>query len=77
MEPESFTSLLFDLGIIAGLILIASFFVAAEIALISLRDSQIKQVATRGKRGARVAAHGARVLQPQHHQPRLEASRRH
>jgi len=56
MEPESFTSLLFDLGVIALLILIASFFVAAEIALISMRDSQIKQVATRGKRGARVAA---------------------
>ena len=56
MEPESFTSLLFDLGVIAVLILIASFFVAAEIALISMRDSQIKQVATRGKRGARVAA---------------------
>ena len=56
MELETFTSLLFDLGMIALLILFASFFVAAEIALISLRDSQIKQVATRGKRGARVAA---------------------
>jgi putative hemolysin len=30
--------------------------VAAEIALISLRDSQVRQIATRGKRGARVAA---------------------
>ena len=56
MEIETFTSLLLDIGLIALLILIASFFVAAEIALISLRDSQIKQVATRGKRGARVAA---------------------
>lgn len=36
--------------------MLASFFVAAEIALISMRDSQIRQVATRGKRGARVAA---------------------
>jgi len=56
MESQSLGSLLFDLAIIAGLILVASFFVAAEIALISLRDSQIRQVATRGKRGARVAA---------------------
>jgi putative hemolysin len=56
MEPHSFTSLLLDLAVIGGLILLASFFVAAEIALISMRDSQIRQVATRGKRGARVAA---------------------
>lgn len=55
MEPNSFSSLFFDLALIAGLIVVASFFVAAEIALISLRDSQIRQVATRGKRGARVA----------------------
>ena len=56
MESHSLGSLLIDLATIAGLILVASFFVAAEIALISLRDSQVRQVATRGKRGARVAA---------------------
>ena len=56
MESHSLGSLLLDLATIAGLILVAAFFVAAEIALISLRDSQIRQVATRGKRGARVAA---------------------
>lgn len=56
MEPHSYTSLFLDLAVIGGLILLASFFVAAEIALISMRDSQIRQVATRGKRGARVAA---------------------
>ena len=49
-------SLFFDLATIAGLIVLASFFVAAEIALISLRDSQVREIATRGKRGARVAA---------------------
>ncbi len=49
-------SLFLDLATIAGLIVLASFFVAAEIALISLRDSQVRQIATRGKRGARVAA---------------------
>ena len=49
-------SLFTDLATIAGLIVLASFFVAAEIALISLRDSQVRDIATRGKRGARVAA---------------------
>jgi putative hemolysin len=56
MEPPSLASLFLDLATIAGLIVLASFFVAAEIALISLRDSQVRQIASRGKRGARVAA---------------------
>ena len=55
MEPHSLGSLLGDLAIVAALILTAALFVAAEIALISLRDSQVRQLATRGKRGARVA----------------------
>lgn len=41
------------IALVLALILLASFFVAAEIALISLRDSQVKQL--KGKRGARVA----------------------
>ena len=49
-------ALIADLATIAGLIILAAFFVAAEIALISLRDSQVRQIASRGKRGARVAA---------------------
>jgi putative hemolysin len=49
-------SLFLDLATIAGLIVLASFFVAAEIALISLRDSQVREISSRGKRGARVAA---------------------
>ena len=56
MESHSVGTLLADLAVIAGLIVLASFFVAAEIALISLRDSQVREIATRGKRGARVAA---------------------
>ena len=56
MEPPSLASIFSDLALIGGLILLASFFVAAEIALISLRDSQVREIATRGKRGARVAA---------------------
>ena len=55
MESHSLSSLFVDLGIVAALILTAALFVAAEIALISLRDSQVRQLATRGKRGARVA----------------------
>ena len=55
METHSLGSLFADLGIVAGLILLAALFVAAEIALISLRESQIRQIAGRGKRGARVA----------------------
>jgi putative hemolysin len=56
MEPPSLASIFADLALIGGLILLASFFVAAEIALISLRDSQVREIATRGRRGARVAA---------------------
>ncbi len=56
METHSVGTLLTDLALIAGLIVLASFFVAAEIALISLRDSQVREISTRGKRGARVAA---------------------
>jgi putative hemolysin len=35
--------------------MLGSLFVAAEIALISLRESQIRQLSSRGKRGAKVA----------------------
>ena len=55
MESHSIGSLLGDLATVAALILVASLFVAAEIALISLRESQIRQLALKGKRGARVA----------------------
>ena len=55
METHSVGTLFADLALVAGLILLAALFVAAEIALISLRDSQIRQIAGRGKRGARVA----------------------
>ncbi|MEY3857622.1 MAG: hypothetical protein RL290_216, partial [Actinomycetota bacterium] len=55
MESHSLGTLFADLALVAGLILLAALFVAAEIALISLRESQIRQIAGRGKRGARVA----------------------
>ncbi len=47
--------LLKSMAIVLGLIGLGAFFVAAEIALISLRDSQVKQISLRGKRGAKVA----------------------
>ncbi|MEY4205319.1 MAG: hypothetical protein RLZZ154_125 [Actinomycetota bacterium] len=44
-----------SIAIVLGLIAVGGIFVAAEIALISLRDSQVKQISSKGKRGARVA----------------------
>jgi putative hemolysin len=55
MEPEPSGSLLSAIAIVLALILVAGIFVAAEIAQISLRESQVKQMALRGKRGQRVA----------------------
>lgn len=55
MDPYPIGSLLADLASVAALILLGSIFVAAEIALISLRESQVRQLSSRGKRGAKVA----------------------
>jgi len=55
MEPDPSGSILAPIGLVVGLILLGALFVAAEIALISLRESQIKQLAQRGRRGVRVA----------------------
>jgi putative hemolysin len=55
MESHPSTSLLSAILTVLALILLGGLFVAAEIALISLRESQIKQLAGRGRRGAKVA----------------------
>lgn len=55
-SDRSIHGLVTNIGIVTALILLAALFVAAEIALISLRESQVRQMATRGRRGARVAA---------------------
>ena len=55
MDSHPSGSLLSAILIVLALILVAALFVAAEIAQISLRESQVKQMALRGKRGARVA----------------------
>jgi len=46
---------LISIAIVLGLIALGGIFVAAEIALISLRESQVKQISGKGKRGVRVA----------------------
>lgn len=48
--------LLLDIGLILAFILLAAVFVAAEIALVSLRDSQIQRLGSSGRRGAKLAA---------------------
>ncbi|CAN2217764.1 TlyC Hemolysins and related proteins containing CBS domains [Candidatus Nanopelagicaceae bacterium] len=55
MDSHPSGTLLSAILIVLALIVIAGLFVAAEIAQISLRESQVKQMAMRGKRGARVA----------------------
>src|SRR5919112_1942498 len=44
-----------NIGLVVVFVLIGSLFAAAEIALVSLRDSQVRSMATRGKRGEAVA----------------------
>jgi putative hemolysin len=44
-----------DILLILVFILIGGVFAAAEMSLVSLRESQLKQLATRGKRGSKVA----------------------
>jgi putative hemolysin len=48
-------STLLNVGIVLLLILVEGLFVAAEIALVSLREGQVKSLATQGRRGAAVA----------------------
>ena len=55
MESHPSGSIFTAIATVLILILVGSLFVAAEIALISLRESQVKQLATRGRRGAKVA----------------------
>ena len=55
MESHPTGSIFSAIATVLILILVGSLFVAAEIALISLRESQVKQLATRGRRGAKVA----------------------
>jgi putative hemolysin len=49
------STVLLNIALILILVVIQGVFVAAELALVSLRDSQIKQLAHRGKRGQLIA----------------------
>lgn len=49
------SSVLINIGVVLALILLEAVFVAAEIALVSLRDGQVKTLSERGGRGAKVA----------------------
>jgi putative hemolysin len=49
------SSVLQNIALVLAFVLVGGFFAAAEIALISLRDSQVRKLSERGKRGARVA----------------------
>ena len=58
MDPDgalSLGNLATDIFIVIFFILLGGIFVAAEIALISLREGQVKALANKGRRGARVA----------------------
>jgi magnesium and cobalt exporter, CNNM family len=44
-----------DIAIVFGIILVGGFFAAAEMALVSLREGQVRALAKRGKRGQRAA----------------------
>ena len=55
LSDLSVGELFLDIGIVLFFIALGGIFVAAEIALISLRDSQVRQLALKGKRGAKVA----------------------
>jgi putative hemolysin len=47
--------ILLNLGLILVFVLIGGYFSASELALVSLRESQVTRMAARGRRGARVA----------------------
>ena len=49
------TSVVLNVSLILLLVVIQGVFVAAELALVSLRESQVRQLAHRGKRGQLVA----------------------
>jgi len=48
------SQLLLDIGLVLLFIGLAALFVAAEISLLSMRESQVRQLQNKGKRGARV-----------------------
>jgi putative hemolysin len=52
---DSVTRVIWDVIIVLVIVLIGGFFAGAEMALVSLREGQVRALARRGKRGARAA----------------------
>lgn len=50
-----FDTLAANIALVLVFILIGGFFAAAEIAMVSLRESQVRKLSQRGRRGERVA----------------------
>ena len=55
MNAASLSTLLLQLLVVAMLVLLNGFFVAAEFALVKVRDTQLQTLATKGNRRARIA----------------------
>jgi putative hemolysin len=49
------SDVLWNIGLVAVFILVGGFFAGAEIALVSLRDGQVRSLAAKGRRGQKVA----------------------
>jgi putative hemolysin len=56
-EQLSTSSLLLEIGIVLGLVLLNAFFAMSELAIVSSRRARLKLLADRGHRGARRALH--------------------
>ncbi|HEY8342975.1 MAG TPA: CNNM domain-containing protein, partial [Calditerricola sp.] len=57
MESPSFPTVLFNLVVVFLLVFLNGFFVAAEFAIVKVRQSRILQLVNEGNRRARFAQH--------------------
>ncbi|MDQ3901311.1 MAG: hemolysin family protein, partial [Actinomycetota bacterium] len=48
-------SIMYNIALVVLFVLVGGYFSASELALVSLRESQVSRIATQGRRGARVA----------------------
>ncbi|MFN2570381.1 MAG: CNNM domain-containing protein [Gemmatimonadales bacterium] len=46
---------MYNIALVVLFVLVGGYFSASELALVSLRESQVSRIATQGRRGARVA----------------------
>lgn len=56
MQESDMGGIAWNLALVLVFVLIGGFFAAAEIALVALREGQVRKLAEQGRRGARVAA---------------------